>query len=111
MFATPIQRAPSTKVTRDYLALTSALYARGERMVRQADGVEQWTRTYAARRKDRGELFMLDINKRSWYFILNPETRESADKLFVWVGTQLERAGKLNTGARLELIEEGKQYV
>lgn len=92
----------------DYSALSSALVARGENYSGSLDGIERWTRTYAARRNKEGELVPLPSSASAWYFVIcNVET----NKLFVWVGNKLEHAGRLNTAGYEALLDEGKNIV
>lgn len=105
MSATVIRQSNVTRVKQEYLALINALTKRGECKVKSENNIEYWTRTYASKRDYRGKLVLLNINKRSWYFVTN---KDNADKLLVWVGAALDCAGKLNTSARLSLIKEGE---
>ena len=106
MSATALQHKINENTRLKYVALTNALSKRGETKVSERGGIERWTRMYAPKRNDEGELKLLNPFNPSWYYISNDMT---CPKLYVWVGHTHESAGKLNTGSREYLIEEGRQ--
>lgn len=104
MAATALQPEINSSTMNKYIALTNALSKRGETKVSEYKGIEQWTRTYAPKRDFNGKLRLLDIFNPSYYYVSNDMT---CPKLYVWVGHSHSGAGKLNTGSREYLIEEG----
>ena len=105
MIATALQRKTNSKTSLDYAALITALHKRGENKHGEHNTIECWTRTYASKRDEEGNLRPLDVSNPSWYYVCNDLT---ATKFYVWVGRTLPSAGKLNTGSREYLIEEGR---
>lgn len=93
---------------RDLETLRKVLSSRGESYAGTIDGVERWTRTYASKRKSNGDLIIIPISKQSWYYIIS---NEKVNKLFIWVGSTLQTAGKLNTSGFREMISEGDALI
>lgn len=105
MTATALQRKTNSRTSIAYAALITALHKRGECKVSESDNIEVWTRTYSSKRDENGNLRPLETSNPSWYYVSNDLT---ASKFYVWVGRTQESAGKLNTGSREYLIEEGR---